>query len=298
MALKRNERYPGRFSNPTTGQPQGAFKNRTAPGAQDGSYLEQDWANDWSGFFSSLLSAAGVTPNGNVDAVGASQYFDALKVALTGRIMGVRVFTTSGTYTPTAGTRMIVAELVGGGGGGGGTPATSANQGASAGGGGGGGYVKKLITSGFSGQSFVIGAFGLGATAGSVGGAAGGATTFMGMSAGGGGGGGVGGIFTASASLSGGGGGGGTATGGDINAQGEPGSGGFFYSNTLVQSGSGGGNPRYPFNFGPGRITNNDGIAASGYGCGGGGGNNGGAQASTRLGGNGSQGVLIITEYA
>lgn len=78
MALKRNERYPGRFQNPSTGQPQGAFKNRTSPTAQDGSYLEADWANDWSGFFSSLLSGANIAPNGSVDAVGSSQYFNAL----------------------------------------------------------------------------------------------------------------------------------------------------------------------------------------------------------------------------
>lgn len=78
MALKRNERYPGRFNNPTTAHPQGAFKNRTAPSSKDGSYLEQDWANDWDGFFSSLLSAVGITPDGNVDAVGTSQYYDAL----------------------------------------------------------------------------------------------------------------------------------------------------------------------------------------------------------------------------
>lgn len=78
MSLKRNERYPGRFSNPTTAQPQGAFKNRTAPNAQDGSYLEQDWANDWSGFFGRLLTVAGITPNGNVDTALSSQYYDAL----------------------------------------------------------------------------------------------------------------------------------------------------------------------------------------------------------------------------
>lgn len=78
MALKRNERYPGRFNNPSTGQPQGGFKNRTSPSAQDGSYLEADWANDWSGFFSSVLTGAGVSPDGNVDAVGASQYYSAL----------------------------------------------------------------------------------------------------------------------------------------------------------------------------------------------------------------------------
>lgn len=75
MALKRNEKYPGRFNNPTAAHPQGGFKNRTSPAAQDGSYLEADWANDWDGFFSSLLSVAGIAANGNVDEVGASQYF-------------------------------------------------------------------------------------------------------------------------------------------------------------------------------------------------------------------------------
>lgn len=78
MSLKRNETYPGRFSNPTPEQPQGAFKNRSAPGAQDGSFCEQQWANDWSGFFSRLLTVAGISPNGTIDTALASQYFDAL----------------------------------------------------------------------------------------------------------------------------------------------------------------------------------------------------------------------------
>lgn len=82
MALKRNETYPGRFDNPSPEHPQGAFKNRSAADARDGSYLEKAWANDWDGYFSSLLSSAGITPNGSVDAVGASQYFDALLVAV------------------------------------------------------------------------------------------------------------------------------------------------------------------------------------------------------------------------
>lgn len=79
MALKLNERYPGRFNSPTVQYPQGSFKNRTAPGAKDGSYLEQDWANDVLAFLSSLLSGASITPNGNVDTVGASQYYTALQ---------------------------------------------------------------------------------------------------------------------------------------------------------------------------------------------------------------------------
>lgn len=78
MSLKLNERYPGRFNNPTAGYPQGSFKNRTTPTAKDGSYLEKDWANDKEGFFQSLLSQAGIAANGAVDAVGASQYFSAL----------------------------------------------------------------------------------------------------------------------------------------------------------------------------------------------------------------------------
>lgn len=78
MSLKLNERYPGRFDNPSSQYPQGAFKNRSAPGVLDGSYLEKDWANDKEGLFQSLLVAAGITPNGEVDTVGSSQYFTAL----------------------------------------------------------------------------------------------------------------------------------------------------------------------------------------------------------------------------
>ena len=78
MSLKLNERYPGRFNNPSNDYPQGSFKNRTTPTSKDGSYLEKDWANDKEGFFQSLLSKAGVLANGLIDKVGASQYFDAL----------------------------------------------------------------------------------------------------------------------------------------------------------------------------------------------------------------------------
>ena len=174
MALKRNERYAGRFSNPTTAHPQGAFKNRTAPGSQDGSYLEQDWANDWDGFFSSLLSAAGVTPNGNVDAVGASQYFDALKTVIPGVLVGApKIFTASGLYTVTPGTKSIIVECVGGGGGGGGAQAGSGF--ASFGGGGGaGGYGKSRYVNPDPSYSLVVGQGGLGGggTANGVGGSA------------------------------------------------------------------------------------------------------------------------------
>lgn len=104
MSLKLNERYPGRFNNPSDGYPQGSFKNRTTPTSKDGSYLEKDWANDKEGFFQSLLSAAGITANGAVDAVGASQFFDALQALK--QIQAGTAFTTEGragalTLTPT-----------------------------------------------------------------------------------------------------------------------------------------------------------------------------------------------------
>ena len=84
MALQRDAKYSGRFDAATTEQPQGAFKNRTSTTSKDGSYLEKDWLNDWSGFFSSLLDAAGVSADGNVDEVGASQYYNAMKSVIDG----------------------------------------------------------------------------------------------------------------------------------------------------------------------------------------------------------------------
>ncbi len=83
MALQRDTHYPGRYSTGDAAHPQGAFKNRTTPTSQDGSYLEQDWLNDWDGFFASLLTEVGMTPDGSIDKVGASQYFNALKGVVT-----------------------------------------------------------------------------------------------------------------------------------------------------------------------------------------------------------------------
>ena len=97
MSLKLNERYPGRFNNPSPDYPGGSFKNRTTPVAKDGSYLEQDWANDKEGFFQSIIAAAGATPNGTVDKVGASQFFDCLLQLAQNQV--AQAFPTAGTAT-------------------------------------------------------------------------------------------------------------------------------------------------------------------------------------------------------
>lgn len=78
MALNLQNKYPGRFDPVSADYPQGKFKNRSSPTAQDGSYMESDWLNDWAGFFGAILTGAGVTPNGNVDTATSSQYFSAL----------------------------------------------------------------------------------------------------------------------------------------------------------------------------------------------------------------------------
>lgn len=96
MAINRSDRYPGRFEASTIGSPLGRFKNRTAPGAKDGSYLEKDWAEDMDALRASILDAAGVVPNNVVDQVGASQAFDALVVVIDGAITD-RVGTVAGT---------------------------------------------------------------------------------------------------------------------------------------------------------------------------------------------------------
>ncbi|WP_050485110.1 hypothetical protein [Bordetella bronchiseptica] len=79
MAINLDERYPGRANGKTLSYPQGSFKNRSSPTAKDGTYLEQDWANDQLAFFQSLMQQAEMSANGLVDTVEASQYFDALK---------------------------------------------------------------------------------------------------------------------------------------------------------------------------------------------------------------------------
>lgn len=94
-----------------------------------------------------------------------------------GRLLGVRVFSSTQTYTQTPGTRYVIVEAAGGGGGGAGSVATGAS-GTSIGtpGAAGAGGIG-LYTSGFSGVTVTIGAAG---TAGGTGGngGTGGTTSF------------------------------------------------------------------------------------------------------------------------
>ncbi|HHB0606336.1 TPA: carbohydrate kinase, partial [Escherichia coli] len=63
-----------------------------------------------------------------------------------GRWVNTRVFTSSGTYTPTPGTKRIRVTITGGGGGGGGCQAISSNETFFGAGGGAGGTVITILT--------------------------------------------------------------------------------------------------------------------------------------------------------
>lgn len=224
-------------------------------------------------------------------------------------LIGKQVITTTGagTYTPTAGTTSIVIEMVGGGGGGGGATTGTAGQSAIAQSGTAGAYLKKRLTTAFSGASYSVGAKGTGGGAGNNNGNDGTDTTFT--QTGGGtvytAGKGTGGLAAAAnatgappaqrvASSA-----GGTATNGDINMAGGTSVPGFAMSTTRGISCMGGSSM-----FGrPGNATQVNAVnssvagnAATGYGAGGNGGLVLGTGASV-AGGDGTDGILIIWEY-
>lgn len=214
-----------------------------------------------------------ITALGNLGLVDGS--------GVVGRLLNTQVITSSGTYTPTPGTKKIKVILTGGGGGGSSVIATSFSQTAF---GGGGGSAATCIgifdLEDISDFSVVIGA---GGTADNPGGT----STFNGMSAGRGGGG--GGVNTPSIGS---GGASGTATGGLINIHGGYGSDGqqgSYYSF---------GNGAASFWGGGGRAGSDNGFAAKAYGAGGGAAYDTAFSGVLKSGGAGAPGVCVIEEFA
>lgn len=203
-----------------------------------------------------------------------------------------QVFTSGGTYTPTTGMVYCVIEAVAGGGGGGGAN----GAGAPAAGGAAGSYSRSVITAATIGssQTVTIGAGGTaGANTGGTGGA-GGATSVGSIITTNAGNGGVG-SSSASGTSQVAGGVGGTVGTGDITIAGGNGEGGSYVSATAGKSGNGAssllGVGGFGF-YGLAASAPAAGSAASGYGAGGSGG-----FGSSKLGGVGAPGLVIITEY-
>lgn len=218
-----------------------------------------------------------------------------------------QIFTSSGTYTPTSGMQYCIIECVGGGGGAGGSGDISSGLCAMGGGGGGGGYAKLPFSAAAVGVSKTV-TIGLGGTGGSggVSGNPGGTTEVVSLlsATGGSGGSSNSNRFTFAEGGNGGTGnvaGGqsgfrgyltGQSTGMPISAHGGDGGNSIY--------GSGGRGAWGASNAGGTQNLHIDGESASiGYGGGGGGAvscTNGGASGNG-TGGNGANGIVIITEF-
>ncbi|EEW5978146.1 hypothetical protein D7V53_20510 [Escherichia coli] len=232
-----------------------------------------------------------VKDDGDIAGLSA-QLASAIEQAATGRLIGVRTITTSGTYTPTPGTKSIIVEVQGAGGGGGGVGTTNSTSVAVGCGGGGGAYAKSRITNLDSAYTVTIGAGGAGGVNGN--GGNGGGSSFGSITAGGGFGGGSGNgvppIIQNSTGIP-------TASGGNlINQSGSSPIVALALSTVAVLAGGGGSSP-CGVGGGP-HGSAGKGFQATGYGAGGGGANAYVNNSAQYNGAAGSNGVVIVWEYA
>jgi hypothetical protein len=213
----------------------------------------------------------------------------------TSGVVAIQVFTTNGSYVPSANMATCVIECYGAGGGGGGV-AGAVSQTKVAGGAGSGGYSRKLATAAQIGVSQIvtIGAGGTGAAAGANGGGTGGVTSVGSLCIANGGFGGLPGAFSAGGNV------GGAPGTGDFTARGQGGISAGGDTTAAMTIGNGGTGASSPVGSGGVSGLSNAGAspgnAATGYAAGGGGAS---AQnsAATAAGGAGAPGVVIITEY-
>ena len=202
-----------------------------------------------------------------------------------GRWLNTRVFTSSGTYTPTPGTKRIRVTITGGGGGGGGCKAISNNETFFGAGGGAGGTVITTLILTKDSYPVTIGAGGAGGVS-ATNGLKGGDSSFGSVIAPGGEGGGKVGVTNTN------GGNGGVPNIGDIRITG--GDGGDGQSGNISVSGEGGAS----YWGGGGRAGAGGGVRGRAFGSGGGGAYDAGYSGTSMTGGKGADGVCIIEEFA
>lgn len=262
--------------------------------------------NDTLGALSSLVgganklpyftsaNAAALTALSSIgrDIVGKATVADVLTYlglgdtsGYVGRWVNTRVFTSSGTYTPTPGTKRIRVTITGGGGGGGGCKAISSNETFFGAGGGAGGTVITILTPTQNSYPVTIGAGGAGGVS-ATNGTSGGNSVFASLIAPGGAGGGKVGVTNTD------GGNGGVPSTGDIRITG--GDGGDGQSVNISVSGEGG----TSYWGGGGRAGAGGGVSGKAYGSGGGGAYDAGYSGTSMTGGKGADGVCIIEEFA
>jgi hypothetical protein len=206
----------------------------------------------------------------------------------------VQVFTSSGTYTPTSGMTYCTIELLGGGGGGGGV-AGNVLFAAAASGGAGAGYCRLTTIAATIGasQTVTLGAAGTSGSSSGGNGTSGGNSTFGAILTANGGTGGNGSTgtngFNAVNGVS-----GGTASGGNINIPGYlSGAGIASFGGTIIIPGAG---ANSMYGSGADGGINGNGASASGFGSGGQGASQV-ANASGFVGGLGTAGYCVVTEF-
>lgn len=197
-----------------------------------------------------------------------------------GRLVNTRVFTSSGTYTPTPGTKRIRVTITGGGGGGGGCKAISNNETFFGAGGGAGGTIISIMTPTQNSYPVTIGAGGAGGVSATYG-INGGNSVFASLIAPGGAGGGKSGVTNTN------GGNGGVPSTGDINIIG--GCGGDGQSGNISVSGEGG----TSYWGGGGRAGAGGGVSGKAYGSGGGGAYDAGYSGTSMTAGKALQGFVL-----
>lgn len=264
--------------------------------------------------------AAGATPNSNPIILdgqgscllyGSGQYSQTLKDASgnliwTGltqdlyslivtngnffKTLAKQIFTSSGTYTPTAGMVYCIAEVVGGGGGGAGAGTNNPFVCQS---GSGGAYARSVLSAATVGasQTITIGAGGAGGNNSGSNASNGGTSSLGSLIVCGGGNGGVSvtaiGLIAGIA--------GGVASAGDVQIPGGNSNFGSGSTATVQLNFSGaGGNSFYGQGGLPQTSVNHPGASGTGYGAGGAGATGNG---TGNTGGNGTAGIIIITEY-
>ncbi len=218
--------------------------------------------------------------SGNLTALNGA------RLAKSGLLRSVQVFTSNGTWNRPSGIRTVLVQVTSAGGGGGGTNGDN-TVGC---GGGGGAHTWKLIdVSAISSSTITVGTGGGGGAAANGNASAGGDSSWVDgtntVSCTGGGGGSGAGTGTVGQA--------GTSTGGSVDHPGQPGGGGGTIGNLTIFDGHGG-----DCVMGPGArhaSADSAGLGGSNYG----GGGSGGWRVTTtnRAGGNGANGIIVVYEF-
>lgn len=92
MAIRLDDKYPGRVTPGDPNYPDGSIKNETVPdSSDDGTPLDQLWGNDIEGLKQAVLGEANITPNDVPDTVLNTQWLQGFKA-----ILGVVAITLTG----------------------------------------------------------------------------------------------------------------------------------------------------------------------------------------------------------